>query len=166
MDTTKVEEDKKRAPDERTMELLRQVGDNIHPSIKLEVYYPSKHPDKKLPILDLRVWVEQKEKEVQGSNQMMSVIMYELYAKEIASKAVIDARSAMSTSAKRTVLTQEVLYVLPNCSPLLLWANVVEKGEEMVLQMQYSVYNKKFRYKLVDSVVKAYRTMQEAEQKG
>ena len=166
MNTTKVEEDKKRAPDERTMELLRQVGDNIHPSIKLEVYYPSKHPDKKLPILDLRVWVEQKEKEVQGSNQMMSVIMYELYAKEIASKAVIDARSAMSTSVKRTVLTQEVLHVLLNCSPLLPWANVVEKVEEMVLRMQYSGYNKKFRYELVDSVVKAYRTRQEAEQKG
>lgn len=54
MDTTKVVEEKKRAPDERTMELIRQVGDDIHPSIKLEVDYPSKHPDKKLPILDLK----------------------------------------------------------------------------------------------------------------
>ncbi|KAL9973742.1 hypothetical protein ACROYT_G020236 [Oculina patagonica] len=36
MDTTKVEEDEKRASDERTMELIRQVGDDIHPSIKLD----------------------------------------------------------------------------------------------------------------------------------
>ena len=82
IDTTLVEEDKKRAPDERTMELIRQVGDDIHPSIKLEADYPSKHPDKKLPILDVKVWVEQREKVVQGSNQMVSVIMYEFYAKK------------------------------------------------------------------------------------
>ena len=54
MDTTKVVEDEKRAPDGWTMELTTQVGDDIHLSIKLEVDYPSKHPDKKLPILDLR----------------------------------------------------------------------------------------------------------------
>ena len=55
MDPTKVVEDEKRAPDERTIELIRQVEDDIHPSIKLEVDYPSKHPDKKLPILHLKV---------------------------------------------------------------------------------------------------------------
>ena len=54
MDTTKVVEDEKRAPEERTMELIRQVGDDIHPSVKLEVDYPSKHPDEKLPILDFK----------------------------------------------------------------------------------------------------------------
>ena len=59
---TKVVEDEKRAPDKRTMVLIRQVGDDIHPSIKLEVDNPSKHPDKKLPILDLKVWVEQRER--------------------------------------------------------------------------------------------------------
>ena len=56
MDTALVEEYKKRPPDERTMKLIRQVGDDIHPYIKLEVDYPSKHPDKKLPISDLKVW--------------------------------------------------------------------------------------------------------------
>ena len=70
MDTTKVVEDKKRAPDEGTMELIRQVGDDIHPSIKLEVDYPSKHPDKKLPILDLKVWVEQREREREGDSRV------------------------------------------------------------------------------------------------
>ena len=62
MDTTKVVEDKKRAPDERTMELIRQVGDDIHLLIKLEFNYLTMHPDKKLPILDLKVYVEQRER--------------------------------------------------------------------------------------------------------
>ena len=97
---------------------------------------------------------------------MASVIIYEFYAKEIASKVVINARSAMSASVKRTELTQEVLRVLLNCSPLLPWANVVEKVEEMVLRMQYLGYNKKFRYEVVDSAVKSYRAKQKAERKG
>ncbi|KAL9971251.1 hypothetical protein ACROYT_G023757 [Oculina patagonica] len=119
-----------------------------------------------LPILDLKVWVEHREKEVQGSNQMVSVMMYEFHTKEIASKALVNARSAMSASVKRTVLSQAVLCVLLNCSPLLPWANVVEKVVEMVLRMQYSGYNQKFRYEVVDSAIKAYRARQEAELKG
>ena len=97
---------------------------------------------------------------------MVSVIVYEFYMKEIASKALINARSTMSTSVKRTVLSQAVLRVLLNCSPLLPWASVVGKVQEMVLRMQYSGYNKKFRYEVVDSAVKAYRARQEAELKG
>ena len=42
----------------------------------------------------------------------------------------------------------------------------MEKVEEMVLRMQYLGYNKKFRYEVVDSVIKAYRERQEAELKG
>ena len=166
MDTTKVVQDKKQAPDEKTMELITQVGDDIRPSIKLEVDYLSKHPDKKLPILHLKVWVEQREREIQGSNQMVSVIVYEFYAKEIASKVLISARSAMSASVKRTVLSQAVLRVLLNCSQPLPWASVVGKVKEMVLRMQYSGYNKKFRYEVADSAVKAYRARQEVELKG
>ena len=98
---------------------------------------------------------------------MVSVIVYKFYTKEIASKALISARSAMtSASVKRTVLSQAVLRVLLNCSQLLPWANVVGKVEEMVLRMQYSGYNKEFRYEVVDSAVKAYRARQEAELKG
>ena len=98
---------------------------------------------------------------------MVSVIVYEFYTKEIASKALINARSAMSASVKRTFLSQAVLCVPLNCSPLLSWASVVGKVEEMVLRMQYSRYNnKKLWYEVVDPAVKAYRARQEAELKG
>ena len=46
------------------------------------------------------------------------------------------ARSALSWSTKRTVLTQEVLRVLLNCSKLLPWERVVENVNEMVLRMR------------------------------
>ena len=39
--------------DKRTMEVLREIGNSIHPSIQLEVDYPSNNEDGKMPILDL-----------------------------------------------------------------------------------------------------------------
>jgi hypothetical protein len=138
----------------------------IHPSIRLEIDYPSKHEDGKLPILDLKVWVEDREKEEQGRVKKVSTILYEYYRKDVASKAVINARSALLWSTKRTVLTQEVLRVRLNCSKLILWENVVQMVQEMVLRMQYSGYSKKFRYEVVNSALKAYRIRQDEEEEG
>ena len=86
--------------------------------------------------------------------------------KSMASKAVINARSALNWNTKRTVLTQEVLRVLLNCSRLLPWERVVKNVNDMVLRMQYSGYSKKFRYDVVDSTLKAYRTRKIADQEG
>ncbi|PFX12116.1 hypothetical protein AWC38_SpisGene23975 [Stylophora pistillata] len=168
MDERSVAEDQGISDDERTMTLIKQIGNDIHPSIQLEIDYPSKHQDGKLPILDLKVWMETKGEETdrQDEKASASVIMYEFYSKSMASKTVIHARSAVSWSTKRTVLTQEVLRVLLNCSRLLPWERVVENVNEMVLRMQYSGYSKKFRYEVVDSALKAFRARQRAERKG
>ena len=121
VDERSVAEDEGISDDERTMTLIKQIGNDIHPSIQLEVDYPSKHQDGKLPILDLKVWIETKEKKTEERSEKASVIMYEFHSKSVASKAVINARSALNWNTKRTVLTQEVLRVLLNCSRLLPW---------------------------------------------
>ena len=87
------------------MLLIKELRDDIHSLIQLDVDYPSKHRDQKLPILDLKVWLETREKEIENQVVDMSVIMYEFYSKEMASKPVINARSALSWSTKITVLT-------------------------------------------------------------
>ena len=43
----------------RTVEVVRGIGNNIHPSIQLEVDYPSNYEDRKMPLLDLRVWIQE-----------------------------------------------------------------------------------------------------------
>ena len=142
------------------------IGDDIHSSIQLEVDYPSNHRDQKLPILDLKVWLETREKEIENQVVNMSVIMYELYSKEMVSKPVINARSALSWSTKRTVLTHDVLSVLLNRSKLLPWERVVENVKEMVLRMQYLGYSEKFRCEVVNTALKAYETSKKAYQEG
>ena len=58
VDDQLVTENKARSAGERTMMIVKEIGDDIHPSIRLDVAYPSKHQDNKIPALDMKVWVE------------------------------------------------------------------------------------------------------------
>jgi hypothetical protein len=156
------DEDRERENDERCMKFVRSVANCIHPSIQVEVDYCSNYQDRKLPILDLKVWIEKRT--VEGVETQY--ILHEFYAKSVASKFVVHARSALPWNVKRTVLTQEVLRVLLNCSYLLPWEDTVQHVEEIVLRMQYSGYNKKFRHEVVNSALKAYKQMVATERAG
>ena len=148
VDEEAVEGDMLISGDKRTMEVVKSIGNGLHPSIQLEVDCPSNHEDGKMPILDLKVWVGK----IDGETR----IIHEFYAKEVSSKAVINARSALSWQQKRTVLTQEVLRVLLSCSSDIPWEQVARHASTMALRMQFSGYSKKFRHEVVDSAVKAY----------
>ena len=52
------------------------------------------------------------------------------------------------------------------CSRMLPWENVVKKVEAFLLRMQYSGYDKKFRYEVVASALNAYRIRKEADESG
>ena len=47
IDETQLENDTNAPPDERTMRIVQGVENDIHPSIRLEIDYPSKHTDGK-----------------------------------------------------------------------------------------------------------------------
>merc|ERR1711951_336870 len=112
------------------MEIVKEEADKIHESIQVTVDYPSKHRDDKIPILDLKVWLEKMKERF--------LVMHEFYHKEVASRAVINARSAMPQKTIRTVLTQEVLRILRNCSRHLPWEQVCKHVEEYCARMQFS----------------------------
>ena len=92
----------------------------IHPSMQLEKDCPSLHENQKLPILDIKVRVEKKtgreniKDEDKDSNreyekyQHQIRIMHEYYYKEVATKAVVDARSAIPWESRRTIITPRV----------------------------------------------------------
>ena len=144
--------------DLRTMLLFKEIGNDIHPSVQLEVDCPSKHDDNRMPILDLKVWVEKIEER--------SKIMHEHYTKDVSSKMVINAKSALPMSTKRTVLTQEALRVLLNCSRDLPWENKQKHLNQLSLRMQFSGYTKEFRFQVMSSAVKAHNTLMQKELNG
>ena len=137
---------------------LKEIGDSVHGSIILETDCPSNHDDNKLPILDLKVWLEEKN----GKH----FIMHEFYQKEVSSMAVINARSTLPWKNKRTILVQETLRVLRNCSRDLPWEVTSGHITTMMARMQYSGYDQKFRYDVVTTALAAYKKMKEREENG
>ena len=59
--------------------------------------------------------------------------MHEYYNKQVSSKAVIDAKSAMPFKDRRTMLTQDLLRILLRCSPKLPFSQKKKHIEEYVL---------------------------------
>ena len=92
--------------------------------------------------------------------------MHEHYAKNVSSKMVINANSAFPMKTKRTVLAQEGLRILLNCSRDLPWEHKIKHFNNLSLRMQYSGYNKQFRYQVINSSINAYNTLINKETAG
>ncbi len=139
-------------PDIRTFRVIRDIGNSIHPSIQLKIDVPSMNADRKLPILDLKMWIQTIEKE----GTMERKIVYEHYIKDVASRYVIERDSAIAISSKRTILTQMCLRAMLNCSHHLGWETRREHVEYFMKRMQASGYDEAFRLQVLKSAHQAY----------
>ena len=149
---TKIE-DETIPDDERTMKLLQTIANTIHNSIRMTIDYPSKHAEGKVPMLDVRMWID----ETEGRRR----ILYEHYEKEMATKMVIHAQSAIPMKTKRSVLTQEVLRIILHCSPTLPRQTVCKHINSLMTKIQFSGYDQRFRYEVLKSAKDAYQTMKD-----
>ena len=86
----------KKAADRITMEVLQSVANEIHEMIQLTIDFPSNYPEKRMPILDMKVWI--------GSD---SNIQYIFYEKPMRSNLVVGKNSALPEAMKMRTLTQE-----------------------------------------------------------
>lgn len=142
--------------DKRSMLLVQLIGNSIHPPTEVEVDYSSRHGDRKLPILDLTVWIEERENKTDGEQESdVKVVLNEFYYKDVASRSVINSRSAIPWGCKRTLLKQEELTILLKCSRELPWKTVVGHVNHMMLHLQYSGYDNKFPTEVLRSGLKA-----------
>ena len=113
------------------------------------------NPDGKLPILDLKVWVD-----------CTGRILYEFYRKPMASRLLILSRSAMSERVKRTTLVQEAIRILKNTSPDVPWKNVEVMLSDFSLRMKQSGYPEKYRENVILSALSAWEKMVELDRTG
>ena len=93
-----IAEDEAVPPEKRTVQILEKVASYIHLSIRLPIDYSSRHAEGKVPTLDVKMWIE----EVGDERK----VVYQHYEREMTSKAVIHAKSTVSTQTERTVLSQ------------------------------------------------------------
>ena len=102
----------KKEKEKEIMEKIKVIAHSIHESISVEVDYPSNHPNKRLPILDTEMWIE--EIDVNGTPKHQ--ILYSYYEKEMSSKYLIHKRSALSNQSKINILTNDLVRVMKNTS--------------------------------------------------
>ena len=158
--------------EKRGMEMFQTIGNSISKAIKLEIDHPSNHKERKMPLLDVKVWLQEYEMNAEENGneskeeRKQRRIMYEHYRKEMASKMTIHARSALPHNQKRNILTQEVIRILKNCSQELPWTTKAQHLEDLSLRMQFSGHDKKMRKEVIKSGIKAFRTMQENDKAG
>ena len=150
-----IEEDNREPRDKHSMCEMKKMANTICPIIQMEEDYPSRNEDDKLPILDLKVWVSDDK-----------TIMYEFYRKNMASKLLMMERSAMPRNMKRSVLTQEGIRIMRNCSEDLPWGRVEEHLTDFALRMKLSGYNAKYRHNIIKSSITGWKRQQEQDRNG
>ena len=116
--------------------------------LKLEEDVGERNSDGKLPILDLKVWLDKSGGEV--------MIKHEFYKKPMASKFTLKKGTAYPKNKIRAVLVEEVMRRLRNCSPEMEWE---EKGvflTEYAREMKNSGHDEKFRREVMKKAVAKY----------
>ena len=119
--------------------------------------YPNKNDDKKLPILDMKVWQDDKE----------GFILFQHYQKPMASKNVMHAQSAQSDSCKKCVHTQEIMRRLLNSSSRLDWNTEVAPVISVYMsRMMQAGYPETYRENVLKRALRIYDKMVKDDQKG
>ena len=86
--------DEDKPPDERLAIILLSIANSVMECVKMDADWPSKNRDRKMPILDMKVW----------TNDEGTLLHYE---KNVSSKTILNAKSPHSAVCERGVHTQE-----------------------------------------------------------
>ena len=126
---------------------------------KRQVDYPSKNNNKRVPILDLEVWMDRDE---EGDWQ----VRWAFYEKPMKNKFVIMEKSAVSSNSQRTTLVNEVVRRLRNCHK-----GIPEKETRGILEkfsrkMRRSGHKEKMRREVIDAGVKIHAEQVEKDEAG
>ena len=93
--------------EKETMEFLQQVANEIHPSIRVTVDFPSNHENGRLPVLDVEQWID----DVLVDGVQKKHILHSHYMKKMFSKLLIAVKTKIS------ILSENLLLVMRNVSP-------------------------------------------------
>ena len=145
--------------DQKMFKIIKSIGNEIHKSIQLTCDTPSANEDGKVPILDLKCWIGK-------GRDGRQYVLHEHYMKKMSSRLVLHRQAAMSIRSKRTILTQQCLRIILNCSEEL--EDEVRNGHlsYFMARMQASGYDQEFRLEVLKSAKKAYEKLKEREREG
>lgn len=142
--------------DERLAKILLSIANSVMECVKMEADWPSKNDDKKMPILDMKVWTDE-----------AGMLLYQHYEKVVSSKTVLHAKSAHSAACKRGVHTQEVVRRLLNSSHRLNWKrDTAPVITEYMRRMKVAGYGERYRKEVLKHALGIYDKKWEDHRNG
>ena len=88
----------------RTLELIREAADTILPWLQFTLDHPDLHPSVKVPMLDVRVWIDHG---AEMDPPRADILKWEFYEKPLASSKVLRASTAYAWRSKMVTLNME-----------------------------------------------------------
>ena len=149
-----IENDRSIPADLRTARVLKDVGDDICPFIKVTVDCGSNYEDGYLPILDVKTKV------------VNNKIEYRFYKKPQSSRKPIVASSALPPNVKRATMTNECLRRLRNTSRELPWSVHANILSEFSNDLKNMGYDERFRAKVIQAALTGYKRQCELADTG
>ena len=157
IDDAKKVEDEDKSDSKVTMEIIKDIAEELDKMLKFTIDTSCNYDDCKIPVLDIKVNINE---------DMDYRIDYEFYEKPTKHPKVLLADSAISASSKRTILTQECLRRMRN-TKIELGENVRNKYlNAFMVKLKNSGYNRKYRVEILDSAMKAFEKMLEEDRNG
>ena len=150
-----IEGDLEKEEDEITMKVFGDIANSVDPNIEVEIDYPSKYDDKMMPILDMKMAINEEEE-----------VKYMFHRKPQSNKVTMMARSALPQRIKRSTLSNEALRRLLCCSPNLEEQKKTEVMEEYARMLRRSGYSERFRHEIISDAVQGFKNMQKREEEG
>ena len=148
--------------EKETMEFLQKVANEIHPSIRVTIDFPSNHECGRLPVLDVQQWIG----DVLVDGVQKKQILHSHYMKEMSSKSLISKDSALAVRAKMNILSADLLRVMRNVSPLCPEEERTGHVQEFIHRMQYSGYSVQERIDVYRNARRRYETILENDKNG
>ena len=149
--------------DRNTMEKLQNVANTIHPSIQVTIDYPSIHTNKRLPVLDLEMWMDTVK---QQNGNTKHQVLHSHYMKPMASKHVINKQSALPDNIKENILVTDLVRIQRNISQNCPSEERTKHIQHFLDRMQFSGYSALERAKTYKKANKRFNTMLERDRLG
>ena len=147
--TEKEEQDANKEIDKETAEKITQIANQITPMIKMEEDVASNYENRKLPILDLLVWVE-------SDDQSNPKIMHSFYKKPMSSKLTLRSKTAYPPSKVRAMMVEETLRRLRNCSPEMSWNERGAHLTQFAKELKSSGHTENFRVAVFNAAIRKF----------
>ena len=148
--------------DETALKSIQKITNKIHKSIQVTIYYPSNHENRRMPVLDLKQWIEQIE--VEGENKYQ--ILHSHYMKKIASQRVISKESALSMQTKIITLVSDLVRVMRNVSEQYDEKERSTNVQHYIYRMQFSGYRQEDRVLVYKEAKKVFENIAERDKTG